>query len=112
MSLINLHKKVLAERAKILRNLEDEWAMEELAEKLEGTHLSRKNIGSKLNNLHRNVSRRSRSRSRSRNRGSRTTRKAPRKRVNPEFARLGIPVPPSQRIGEERVRIGEKGKKD
>ncbi len=86
--------------------------MKELAENLEGMRLGRENVASKLNELHRSVSRRSRSRSRSRNRKSHTTRKAPRKRVNPEFARLGIPVPPSQRIGEERVRIGEKGKKD
>ena len=35
-----------------------------------------------------------------------------RKRVNPEFARLGIPVPPSQEVGSALVPLGAKIKKN
>lgn len=112
MSLLELQRKILEERAKILQELDDEWAAKEIAEKLAGIHLELKEVNKDLQNaaLRNRLTRR-----RLRTSPSRVNRKKTRKvrkRVNPEFARLGIPVPPTQQVGEEMVNLGNKVKKN
>ncbi len=108
MSLLSLQKQVLAERAKILQEIEDEYSAKEIADKLAKMHLELQALNKNL----RNTAIRSKFTRKSKSRSGRATTRKTRKRVNPEFARLGIPVPPSQQVGEEIVKLGKKVKKN
>lgn len=120
MSLINLQRQLVAERERILDELDAEYAekaktkkkekLKQVTEELEAIYLNRLNVAKKLNRLHRNVSRRSRSRSKSPNQPKKNHTIKHRQRVNPLFKKLGIPVPPGQRIGDELVELGKKVK--
>jgi hypothetical protein len=114
MSLRKLQQKVLAERAKILEEIDDEYARKEIGEKLNSIYEELKEVNAKLSNIHR----RNANVMTVANSNSRPTSRAPaplppvRQRVHPELKALGIHPSASQRPGAYRVPLGTKIKKD
>jgi hypothetical protein len=79
---------------------------------------TRKNIQEKLNAMYRNyqeldkILKHTASKNNTPKTLNKTRKSQLRKRVNPEFGRLGIPIPVGQRPGDEVVELGVKIKKD
>lgn len=106
MSLLALQAELLKEKAKILEELQEEWARKEVAEKLEAAHAELLEVNEIVQQVLQNAEKPN-------NKHKKKTAKASiRKRANPEFARLEIPVPAGQRPGNALVRLGTKPKQD
>jgi hypothetical protein len=113
MSLYNLQQKVLAERTKILQELDDEYDRKKITEKLNSIYEELKKVDGMLTNIHRNTQNsNTQNKSNGSVRAAASARLKTRKRENPEFKRLGIPVPASQRPGANRLPLGMKIKKN
>ena len=106
-SLYELQQEIFQKRAKILQNIEDESVRDEIASKLNTI----RNEMQRVNELLEEVYNSSTSNSPPSAKKSRS-RKTLRKRANPEFKSLGIPIPIGQRPGDELVKLGNKIKKN
>ena len=105
-SLFELQQEILEKRAKILQNIDDERVRGEIADKLDTIRDELERVNELLEEVHAS------SNTPTPKKSKKTSRKTIRKRVNPEFARLGIPVPVGQRPGDELVKLGNKIKKN
>ena len=110
MSLLELQQKILEERKKIEEELQDEWAREEIGEKLEAARKELEKVNEIVEQVKANAEKNLNG---NKNRLLKSRKvKGLRKRVNPEFARLGIPVPVGQRPGNTLAPLGNKIKKN
>ncbi len=104
LNLSSLQKTFWKQRGEILQSLKDDSERERIQEELDAMYEQMKNLDQKLQALHRSANRSTR-----RNRKKRAS-ATYRRRVHPEFVRLGLSVPVSQKVGSVRVPLGKKPK--
>ncbi len=107
LNLSSLQKTFWKQRGEILQSLKDDSEREHIQEELDAVYEQMKNLDQKLQDLHRSANRSNRSTRRNRKKRASATY---RRRVHPEFARLGLSVPVSQKVGSVRVPLCKKPK--
>ena len=108
MNLTTLQLDLLAERERLMEEFKDEIAREEIANQLDEAYEKLKDLHNKLDTLRRNAEDEKAARPSLPSTRQRTIRKRP----NPEFARLGIPIPAGQRPGNTLYPVGTKPKRN
>ena len=124
LNLAALQKQFWTKRANENRAFQTEQEFKQQQEKTEEIVQSMNNSYKYFNNIRKNLNKTYNTRKRNNSIlqnyhknpynlvGKKKNTETMRKRVNPEFKRLGIPVPPSQEVGSTLVPLGAKIKKN